>query len=112
MKRIAISIIAIVLSSCITPTPTPSPQAIAQSKIGLHIVPGRRTWYGTFLQCLSDAGVHPAVVSSCLPVSLPRRPLHRKLSRKAKSACTSCRAGVPGSAHSYNVSPVQMSIPP
>jgi len=64
MKRIAISIIAIVLSSCITPTPTPSPQAIAQSKIGLHIVPGRRTWFGTFLQRLSGANVHPAVVKA------------------------------------------------
>ena len=66
MKRIAISItlLLFVLSACAVPTPTPSPQAVAQSKIGLHIVPGRRTWYGTFLQRLSDAGVHPAVMKA------------------------------------------------
>src|SRR3990172_1959284 len=61
---IAISIVAIVLSSCVVPTPTISPQTVAQSKVGLHIVPGRRTWYGTFLQRLSGANVHPAVVKA------------------------------------------------
>jgi len=72
MKRAAILIVAIILSSCATPTPTPSPQTATQSKVGLHIVPGRRTGYGTFLQRLSDAGVTPAVVKAVDDLS----PLH------------------------------------
>src|SRR3990167_4018101 len=78
MKRVAFRIIvlSLALSACITPTPAPSPQVVAQSKVGLHIVPGRRTGFGAFLQRLVDAGANLAVVKAVDDLS-PLREVER-----------------------------------
>src|SRR3972149_6558183 len=78
MKRVAFQIIilSLALTACIPPTPAPSPQVVAQSKIGLHIVPGRRTGFGAFLQSLIGAGIHLAVVKAVDDLS-PLREFNR-----------------------------------
>src|SRR3989304_708524 len=80
MKRVAFQIIilSLALTACIPPTPAPSPQVVAQSKIGLHIVPGRRTGFGAFLQSLIGAGIHLAVVKAVDDLS-PLREVERMM---------------------------------
>src|SRR3989337_478947 len=78
MKRVTFQIVvlSIVLSACVPPTPAPSPQVVTQSKIGLHIVPGRRTGFGAFLQSLIGANVHLAIVKAVDDLS-PLREVER-----------------------------------
>src|SRR3990167_11283644 len=66
-------IIALILTACIGPIPTrspispiPTPVVIQRitSKIGLHIVPGRRTGFGLFLMRLASEGVQLSVVKA------------------------------------------------
>jgi len=86
---IRIIIAFLILASCIGPTPTISPipsplpspleapcTPTATSKVGLHIVPGRRTGFGTFLQRLVDACVNLSVVKAVDDLS-PLREVER-----------------------------------
>ena len=86
---IRIIIAFLILASCIGPTPTispipspiPSPLEVpctptVTSRIGLHIVPGRRTGFGTFLQRLVDACVNLSVVKAVDDLS-PLREVER-----------------------------------
>ena len=90
---IRIIIAFLILASCIGPTPTISPipsplpspleapcTPTATSKVGLHIVPGRRTGFGTFLQRLVDACVNLAVVKAVDDLS-PLREVERLMPR-------------------------------
>ncbi|HEY4723968.1 MAG TPA: hypothetical protein VII92_19095 [Anaerolineae bacterium] len=81
MKTFGKMVIALLLVACIGPTPTRSPispiatpmiiQRIT-SKIGLHIVPGRRTGFGLFLMRLASEGIQLSVVKAIDDLS----PLH------------------------------------
>src|SRR3990170_8819194 len=86
---IRIIIAFLILASCIGPTPTispipspiPSPLEVpctptVTSRIGLHIVPGRRTGFGAFLQRLVDACAQVAVVKAVDDLS-PLREVER-----------------------------------
>ena len=88
-KAFHVIIAFLILASCIGPTPTispipspiPSPLEVpciptTTSKVGLHIVPGRRTGFGTFLQRLVDACVNLAVVKAVDDLS-PLREVER-----------------------------------
>src|SRR4030067_54816 len=77
MNRTAwLILVALILSSCVPPTPPPSPQVVTQSKVCPHIVPGRRTGLGAFIQRLVDAGIHCAVVKAVDDLS-PLREVER-----------------------------------
>ena len=82
-------IAVLILASCIGPTPTLSPipsplpspleapcTPTITSRIGLHIVPGRRTGFGTFLQRLVDACINLSVVKAVDDLS-PLREVER-----------------------------------
>ena len=81
-SRFGVTLIAVlILASCTGPAPTLSPleapcAPTTTSKVGLHIVPGRRTGFGTFLQRLADACINLAVVKAVDDLS-PLREVER-----------------------------------